>query len=212
MLIGDILPKEEVGSAIRFGLFFVFCGAIFLTARALEASCDHILNTGLMWRIAADDEFLDEWEIAQKNRSSAASYEWLAYAIIGLFCLWLLVSFIALMTVGHVLPLPPFDVNIAIGIVFIYVMSTLPLIHTAWTLEPMIDDEASPEDMQRPSPAAKESKSEAKTPKSWSQRIWDFVPFVVGGGIGFWFISRDENTIFVEAGRNFGRWIAQLFT
>jgi len=212
MLIGDILPKEEVGSAIRFGLFFAFCAAIFFVARILEKSCDHVLNTGLMWRIAADDEFLDEWEIAQKHRSSAVSYEWLAYAIIGLFCLWLIVSLIALIALGHVLPLPPFDVNIAIGIVFIYVMSTLPLIHTAWTLEPMIDDEASPEDMQRPSPAVKASTTEAKTPKSWGHRVWDIVPVVVGGGIGYWFFSREESTIFREAGRNFGRWITQLFT
>ena len=137
---------------------------------------------------------------------------WLGYALIGMFCLWLIVSFVALMTIGHVLPMPPFDVNIAIGIVFIYIMSTLPLIHTAWTLEPMVDDEASPEDMQRPSPATKGTTTEAKTPKTWGQRIWDLAPFVVGGGIGYWFFSREEGGLFYDFGYDIGHWFGKLFS
>jgi len=210
MLIGDILPPNDENKVLRICLFFVFCGVISVTARISEKSSDHIMNTGLMMRIAVDDEFLDEWEVAQKHRSSAASYEWLANAIIGMFCLWLIVSFIAFMAVGHVLPLPPFDVNIAIGIVFIYIMSTLPLIHTAWTLEPMIDDEASAEGMRPPSAVEKALKAAKKEPKSWGKRILGFTPFIVGGFIGVWFVSRESGGIFYDAGYNLGQWFGQL--
>ena len=212
MLIGDILPPNDENKILRLCLFFVFCGVIFVTARILEKSCDHIMNTGLMMRIAVDDEFLDEWEVAQKHRSSAASYEWLAYGIIGAFCLWLVVSAISLIVLGHVLPMPPFDVNIAIGIVFIFIMSTLPLIHTAWTLQPMIDDEASAEDMRPLTAAEKALKAAKKEPKSWGKRILGFTPYIVGGFIGVWFVSRESGGLFCDIGYDVGQWFGRLFS
>lgn len=210
MLIGDIVPEVDGRSGSRYIAFFVLCGAIVFTARISEKSTDHILKTGLYWRISVSDELQDEWELRQKNRSGAKSFEWFLIGLVAVFGLWILISGLSYIIVGHLPSAPPFDVILAIGLAVIYGLSLMPLIHTAWTLEP-ITDETSDNDMQPVSEAIERPKPILPPKQKWWKRIFGSLPYVIGVAIGVGFVASNNGGPFYDIGREIGRWLGQFF-
>ena len=213
VLNNDLFPRESISSGLRLAVFFGLMFGIWGTGSVLSKSTDYLIDTGLWWRLSVDDALQDEWEKAQKYRSNSVSFDWLVTILAIIFVVWLIVCTISYLAFRSLPPLPPFDVNVGLMLSALYAIAVMPLIHAAWTIEPIVDDEASEEDMKplvkaKPAP---EPKPVLTTKQKWVKRFWGLVPYGVGIFIGLYFVSRGEGGLFYDAGYDIGNWFGERF-
>jgi hypothetical protein len=159
------------------GLLFLLFGSLWVMSKSTDA----LLATGLYWRISVSDELQDEWELAQKRKSYAKAFEYVVYGLALLFIAVLAFCGLYRLIAGSLPAAPGFGVTAITAGLLIYVIALAPLIHLAWTLDP-IEDEALPsgEVMTR-----KPKRETPLTPKEKRlKRLWSWGPVVLGGVIG----------------------------
>lgn len=170
----DGLPQmfAELG-----GLLFLLFGSLWV----MHKSTDALLATGLYWRISVSDELQDEWELAQKRKSYAKAFEYVVYGLAVLFIVVLAFCGIYRLIAGTLPAAPGFGVTVIIAGLLIYVIALAPLIHLAWTLEPIED-----ETLQSGEPMTRKPKRERPltVKEKWLRRLWSWGPIVIGAIVG----------------------------
>jgi len=212
VLNNDLFPRESISGGLRLSVFFGLMFGIWGAGTVLSKSTDYLIETGLWWRLSVDDELQDEWEKAQKYRSNSVSFDWLVMILAIIFAVWLIVCTISYLTFRSLPPLPPFDVNVGLMLSALYAIGVMPLIHAAWTIDPIVDDEASEEDMKplvktKPVP---EPKPVLTGKQKWVKRIWDLTPYIVGILIAVLWMSKGDGGPFYDIGYNIGQWFGKL--
>lgn len=197
------------------GFQLILTAAIFLGliagGRVLDKSTGYLMETGLWWRLSVSDNLQDEWERGQKHLSGSRSYEWLVAGLAGLFVVWIIATIISYLVNGAAIPMPSLYVSVPLAIVVLWGVSLMPLVHTAWTLDPILDDEASPEDMTPHIVNADVPEETPKPKKSWGKRLLDMSPYIVGLLFGIYWASRGEGGVFYNFGHDIGQWFGQFF-
>ena len=172
---------EQHGVAIMFLQLGAILAGLFGTLWVVTKSSDGLLASGLYWRANVSDELQDEWELAQKHRSNAKAFEYVLLGLVAVF--FSILAYCGLHKVfTGALPSPPsFGVWVVACLIGIYVISLAPLLHLAWTLEPMDTDDVEAASPERVSQRCEIPLTAEQARLKW---LWNWGPLLAGAAFG----------------------------